>query len=266
MPVWPTLKKWIRKVALVGVLASPFIVGGLYGATAVINSVQPKENRTAILVSDWQYGRRSWSSPLFKALAYVPLTLIFNADGYRVDWILHAESSDLERIMKDAPYSIVFPIGHGSYSSWCASDREVFESDIREWTTYPKEEFLQLSCAEKSGEELGSSAAKNTYHYNVGECGIVPQTLMAIDIFTGLPVLKGKAEYTDQPYYFFSLYYVGEDNLRGMERAQRRLFENMDVLDEKLRHNRNSLPPERERPQPGMVWALYVLVNGRRNF
>ncbi|MBI4016706.1 MAG: hypothetical protein HY363_03360 [Candidatus Aenigmarchaeota archaeon] len=269
MPDWGKWKKRLKKLALAGALCFSSLAGGAYGATTAINSIQPKENRTAVLISDSHYEEtRPTLSPILKTLMYVPLTIYYNVDNSGVDWILHAQSSDLEQILQDENYKNIVLVGHGSYNSWSATDRTVTEEDIIQWQTTKKEELLQLTCVKNDGSTpFGNEISDANYHYKVGNSDIVLPTLMAVDLLTGFPVLKGQAEYTDFPYFQLSLYFIGDENVQRLEKAWHRLFKKFDNTIREIEDNqKNPAPvPDNEKPQPYMLWGVYVLTGGRRN-
>jgi len=252
-----------KKTAIVGAVCA-LLVRGAYAVTEAVNSVQSSSMRTAVLISDYHYDEiRPLLSPTIETSVYLPMTLYFNSDGSQVEYVRHATSSDLERICRDDNYKNVVLVGHGTYNTWWATDREVTQADIREWVTSRKEQWMQLTCAgNKSDAPLGNEAADENYHYNVGDSGMVSPTLIAIDLLTGFPVLKGNADYTDPPYFQFSLYFLGEENMQIVEREWYGLFKKVDMAAQRMRYEKeNPRPiPEHSRPHPYMLWALYQMV------
>jgi hypothetical protein len=104
----------------------------------------------AILLSANAFtGYDYWAPPLAFLGSYPAWTLYFNRKGLKTDYIFSATYKDFVRVLQDDKYQSMVMVGHGSYNSWVATDREVTNNDIeRLANTFTKKsgEWFQLSC------------------------------------------------------------------------------------------------------------------------
>ena len=108
------------------------------------------DHYAAILLSANAFtGRDHWAPPLAFLGSYPAWTLYFNRKGLKTDYIFSATYDDFVRVLQDDKYQSMVMVGHGSYNSWVATDKQVTNSDIERLAgtfTQKRGEWLQLSC------------------------------------------------------------------------------------------------------------------------
>ncbi len=119
------------------------------------NSRLKSDEYGAILLSD-QTGMKFdyWASPAAWFGAYPYWTSYFNNRGLKARWILRAKTADFERVVRDEKCVSIVLVGHGSFSMWGATDKDITNDDVsRMMTGRPKKkgEWLQLTCGIDDG-------------------------------------------------------------------------------------------------------------------
>ena len=77
-------------------------------AATANNTLVKRDTRAAILISDYAITKYDyWASPLAFIGAYPYWTYYFNNRGMTVRWFLRVESTDLEKVIKDAKFQSI---------------------------------------------------------------------------------------------------------------------------------------------------------------
>ncbi len=88
------------------------------GLVWVVNLCVDSPVKTAVFTS----GGSWWRSKACDLGVYTPITLKQNLLGYHVDWYSHADMHTVFVVMDDEKYQNVVFIGHGTHSSFQATD------------------------------------------------------------------------------------------------------------------------------------------------
>lgn len=132
------------------------------------------DHYAAILLSANAFtGHDHWAPPLAFLGSYPGWTLYFNSKGLKTDYIFSATYADFINVLQDDKYQSIVLVGHGSYNSWVATDKEVTNYDIQRLAgkfTKKNGEWFQLSCGapDYSDIQLGELVMLNsqsTYSY-----------------------------------------------------------------------------------------------------
>ena len=139
---------------------------------AFVSNWQTKTTHyAAILLSANAFtGRDHWAPPLAFLGSYPAWTLYFNRRGLKTDYIFSATYKDFVKVLQDDKYQSMVMVGHGSYNSWLATDKQVTNTDIEQLSGTFKQkrgEWFQLSCGapDYSTLQLGELVMRKGYVY-----------------------------------------------------------------------------------------------------
>ncbi len=205
------------KISVKTVVAAHLI---MFGAAFASNNLGSYEQKTAVLASDAGKGGRCrhYLQSIGIAFGLYPyMTRYENAGGSQTEWFLHATSSDLENVVQDESFQNIVTVGHGGECVWYASDRPVWQHEVRHMTNHQKPgHWFQLTCGDLPGPLLGEYVVPdhNTQVYDgMGQNPLA----IGIDAARGFPLLRDK-ENPDSPFHYVLLgRFIPEKYLRMLQ-------------------------------------------------
>jgi hypothetical protein len=147
----------LKKVgkSLLGALAIVSVTNSLsIPLTAYVNSKIPQGNNTIVFTSGYDPLNKLPErvvSGFIDYFMYTPVTLRQNLKGCQVDWISNSNKEEIISRIKNPIYENLVFIGHGSKSSYAATDCSLDSNDlikIYRDLPYRKGEFIMHTCGE----------------------------------------------------------------------------------------------------------------------
>lgn len=109
----------------------------------------------AVLISGETFTKYDhWLSPVAMFGAYPYWTSYFYNRGLKARWYLNARSTDLEKVIRDENCISIVLVGHGSFSLWAATDKDITPDEVAQMMLGQKKktgEWLQLTCGVDEG-------------------------------------------------------------------------------------------------------------------
>ena len=135
-----------------------------------------------------------WVAPLAWFGAYPYWTAYFNNRGMKARWFLSAASADLENVVKDEKCVSIVLVGHGSFSLWAATDKDITPDEVAGMMKGLKKkrgEWLQLTCAvdeglPKIGEMVVEEDRAYTYNESINAYSMVTDALLGFKYIKSL--------------------------------------------------------------------------------
>ena len=169
---------------------------GLGAVAAVRNHRTRGAEYGAILISGQAFTKydRYWASPAAAFGAYPYWTAYFNNRGMKARWFVGAKSADLENAVKDPNCVSIVLVGHGSFSLWEATDKDVSNEEMAAMMKgLPKKkgEWIQLTCGFDEGlPKLGTLVMEPdrvyTYEHTINAYYLVTDALFGFKYIKSL--------------------------------------------------------------------------------
>ena len=109
----------------------------------------------AVLISGQTFTKYDhWLSFVVMFGAYPYWTPYLNNRGLKAQWVINARSTDLERVIRDGKCVSIVLVGHGSFSLWAATDKDITPDEVAQMMIGQKKktgEWLQLTCGVDEG-------------------------------------------------------------------------------------------------------------------
>jgi len=148
--------KWERRIFIALALALSANTISI-PVTAYINSKVSTGNKTAVFTSGYCSPSLSGRavSAVIDFFMYTPVTLRQNLNGSQVDWYSNSARKQVLDVLQNTDYQNIVFIGHGSKSSYVATDGNVSVDDLTNLDLPPRHgEFIQHTCGGGNGKSL----------------------------------------------------------------------------------------------------------------